>query len=52
MTSGPSVRFLVPAGIDDPLRVSGGNVYDRHVRDGLRGRGWDVAIAEVADAEG
>ena len=50
MTSGPSVRFLVPDGVDDPRRVSGGNVYDRHVRDGLRARGWAVTTQEVADA--
>ncbi|WP_347976511.1 glycosyltransferase family 4 protein [Microbacterium sp. ProA8] len=50
MTSGPSVRFLVPEGVDDPRRVSGGNVYDRHIRDGLRARGWEVTTQEVADA--
>lgn len=50
MTSGPSVRFLVPEGVDDPRRVSGGNVYDRHVRDGLPARGWAVETLEVADA--
>ena len=36
--TGREVAFLVPAGIDDPARVSGGNVYDRHVRDGLGAR--------------
>ena len=50
MTSGPSVRFLVPDGVDDPRRVSGGNVYDRHIRDGLGDRGWVVTTQEVADA--
>jgi hypothetical protein len=45
-----AVWFVVPAGVDDPERVSGGNVYDRHVRDGLVARGWDVEIAEVADS--
>jgi glycosyltransferase involved in cell wall biosynthesis len=44
------VRFVVPAGIDDPARVSGGNVYDRRVRDGLRRRGWTVDVREAADA--
>ena len=44
------VAFLVPAGIDDPARVSGGNAYDRRVRDGLRARGWRVSTAEVGDA--
>lgn len=52
MTSGPSVRMMVPAGVDDPRRVSGGNVYDRHVRDGLRDRGWAVETTEIADAAG
>ena len=44
------VRFLVPDGVDDPERVSGGNVYDRQVRDGLRGLGWEVAVGETSDA--
>lgn len=48
----PQVYFLVPDGIDDPDRVSGGNVYDRHVRDGLRGDGWDLRVLEVPDARG
>jgi hypothetical protein len=52
VTSGPSVRFLVPEGVDDPRRVSGGNVYDRHIRDGLPARGWTVEALEVADAGG
>ncbi|MDL9978402.1 glycosyltransferase family 4 protein [Microbacterium sp. ASV49] len=42
------VIFVVPEGMDDPLRVSGGNVYDREVRDGLRRRGWTVDVREVA----
>ena len=36
------VCFFVPDSIDDADRVSGGNVYDRHVRDGLRRSGWTV----------
>jgi len=44
------VQFVVPGGVDDPDRVSGGNVYDRHVRDGLRRRGWRVDVSETADA--
>lgn len=36
------IHFLVPPGIDDPKRPSGGNVYDRRTRDGLRARGWVV----------
>ncbi|WP_106814786.1 glycosyltransferase family 4 protein [Microbacterium timonense] len=49
MTSGRSVRFLLPADVDDPRRVSGGNVYDRHIRDGLPGHGWVVVAAGIAD---
>lgn len=45
----PIVRFVVPEGIDDPERVSGGNVYDRRVRAGLTGLGWDVRVTEAPD---
>jgi glycosyltransferase involved in cell wall biosynthesis len=38
-----AVHVLVPAGIDDPARVSGGNRYDRAVCDGLRQAGWTVS---------
>lgn len=43
--------FVVPPGIDDPARVSGGNVYDRQLRDGLIGRGWRVRMVEAAPAD-
>ena len=43
------VHVVVPAGIDDPARVSGGNRYDREVCDDLRAAGWTVT--EIA-AEG
>jgi glycosyltransferase involved in cell wall biosynthesis len=36
------VHVVVPEGIDDPARPSGGNVYDRHVCDGLASLGWSV----------
>jgi glycosyltransferase involved in cell wall biosynthesis len=36
------VHFIVPEGIDDPARPSGGNTYDRRVREGLRALGWTV----------
>lgn len=42
-----AVTFLVPTGVDDPSRVSGGNVYDRHVRDGLARAGWEVRMAQA-----
>jgi glycosyltransferase involved in cell wall biosynthesis len=44
-----TVRFLVPAGIDDDERVSGGNVYDRRLADGLRARGVQVRMVPVAE---
>ena len=44
------VHFVVPDGIDDPARPSGGNAYDRRVRDGLAATGWDVALHEVPGA--
>lgn len=44
-----TVYFVVPDAIDDPLRVSGGNVYDRHVRDGLRNIGWQVKMVMVSE---
>lgn len=34
------VHAIVPTGLDDPRRPSGGNVYDRKVLDELRGLGW------------
>ena len=37
-----TVHVVVPDGIDDPARPSGGNVYDRHVCDGLAALGWSV----------
>jgi glycosyltransferase involved in cell wall biosynthesis len=36
------VHVVVPAGIDDPARVSGGNRYAREVCDDLRDAGWSV----------
>lgn len=36
------VHVLVPAGIDDPHRPSGGNGYDRRVCNGLITLGWRV----------
>jgi glycosyltransferase involved in cell wall biosynthesis len=38
----PTVSFVVPDGIDDPARPSGGNAYDRRICAGLRAQGWDV----------
>ena len=42
-----TVHFVVPAGIYDPARPSGGNAYDRRVADGLTAAGWTVNLHEV-----
>ena len=44
------VHVIVPEGIDDPARPSGGNTYDRRVCDGLAGLGWTVRERAVRDA--
>ena len=36
------VDVIVPEGIDDPARPSGGNTYDRRVCRGLAALGWEV----------
>jgi glycosyltransferase involved in cell wall biosynthesis len=36
------VHVVVPEGVDDPRRPSGGNVYDRRLCTALRGTGWEV----------
>jgi glycosyltransferase involved in cell wall biosynthesis len=37
-----TVHVVVPGGIDDIARPSGGNVYDRRICNGLAALGWDV----------
>ena len=37
-----AVHVVLPDGIDDPARPSGGNIYDRHVCRGLASLGWSV----------
>lgn len=44
---GSVVFFVVPTGLDTPQSVSGGNVFDRRVRDGLSRIGWDVRMREI-----
>lgn len=46
MTAG-TLHVVVPHGIDDPLRPSGGNTYDRRVCAALRELGWQVREVEV-----
>ena len=41
------MQVVVPAGIRDPARPSGGNVYDVRVCDGLAARGWPVREVEA-----
>ncbi|WP_329481405.1 glycosyltransferase family 4 protein [Kribbella sp. NBC_01484] len=43
-----AVHFVVPDGIDDPRRPSGGNVYDRRICRGLVALGWSVHEYAVA----
>ena len=42
------VELVVPDGIEDPTRPSGGNTYDRRLRDGLAATGWAVHTRPVA----
>jgi glycosyltransferase involved in cell wall biosynthesis len=44
------VYFVVPEGIDDPARPSGGNTYDRRVCRGLAALGWAVREHAVPGA--
>ena len=46
MTAGV-LHVLVPRGVDDPLRPSGGNTYDRRVCAALRDLGREVEVGEV-----
>jgi glycosyltransferase involved in cell wall biosynthesis len=45
-----AVHFIVPEGVDDPARPSGGNTYDRQVCRGLGALGWAVHEHAVPDA--
>ncbi|WTZ46882.1 glycosyltransferase family 4 protein [Streptomyces sp. NBC_01390] len=37
-----SVHFVMPGGVDDPAKPSGGNAYDRRISLDLPGFGWQV----------
>ena len=47
-TRNQTVHVVVPDGIDDPTRPSGGNVYDRKVCNGLTALGWSVRERAVS----
>lgn len=42
--------MVVPEGVSDPLRPSGGNTYDRRMCQALDSAGWSVSVSEVAGA--
>ena len=44
------VHVILPEGVDDPARPSGGNTYDRRVCRGLAARGWAVREHAVPGA--
>jgi glycosyltransferase involved in cell wall biosynthesis len=49
------LHFIVPEGIRDPARPSGGNTYGRRVGDGLAALGWTVhehAVTGAVDLTG
>lgn len=48
--TGKSVHVVVPDAIDDPLRPSGGNRYDRNICDHLAASGWCVQHHAIPDA--
>jgi hypothetical protein len=43
-----TLHVVLPEGVDDPGRPSGGNVYDRRVCDGLGAAGWQVHEHQAA----
>ena len=42
------MHVVVPEGIEDPARPSGGNTYDRQLCDHLAADGWSVCVRGVA----
>jgi len=42
-----ALHVVVPMGVDDPLRPSGGNTYDQRLCLALREKGWRVDVVEV-----
>jgi glycosyltransferase involved in cell wall biosynthesis len=45
-----AVHVVFPDSVDDPVRPSGGNTYDRHVCRGLASLGWSVHAHSVSGA--
>jgi glycosyltransferase involved in cell wall biosynthesis len=45
-----AVHVVVPEGMDDPARPSGGNAYDRQICRGLAEIGWPVRVHAVRGA--
>jgi glycosyltransferase involved in cell wall biosynthesis len=43
-----TLHVVVPEGIDDPTRPSGGNTYDRRLCRGLEALGWAVRMSPAA----
>jgi glycosyltransferase involved in cell wall biosynthesis len=50
MNAVKAVYVVVPQGIGDPRRPSGGNTYDRRLCQALGSAGWSVWLREVAGA--
>jgi glycosyltransferase involved in cell wall biosynthesis len=48
VSTASTVHVVVPEGVADPLRPSGGNTYDRRLCEALGTAGWSVCVAEVA----
>jgi len=48
MSPARTLHVVVPEGIEDPTRPSGGNTYDRRLCGGLEALGWAVRTSPVA----
>ena len=48
MNPGRTLHVVVPDGVEDPTRPSGGNTYDRRLCDHLAADGWSVTVRAVA----